>query len=798
MNWKTFLTACVSAAMISFPQNIIGCGGETDPYDYYTSFFHNNLPDAKGYKPFYYTGYTFLYDENEPVSVSDLLSEEWAAYCGAPVKARDAWRFVNKFAWKDLNNLYFHIEKNQPLKIPDSVKQNGMTQYFIGQKDLEGLGYIMYAKQAEPFVTGAAVDWESPQRDSLKMAKLIRNGQQLYQVAKKEIFKQRYAYQVLRLAHYSGRYPDVIRWYDEYKLEENKSSTLLAQLCLALKAGALFRTGQNKESAYLFSKVFASTSAKRISNYLGFIWSYKKGEDRKDYLSLCKNNGEKAAMLGLFAMNSVGNELDAIREIYRIDPTNEVLEVLAVREVNKLEEKYLTPNFQRQSGGHSFNTFYVPEYSDSALSASGSELKDFAGLMHTLAREGKNPNGGLFETVAAYSAYMNRDYPLAKKYIEDAGKMDLTQKAKDQLMLTRLLVTLSEKTTIDRSFEEEVLPSVQWLQRKAKEEKPYPAGYWEVNQWSDFYRNLMTEVFAKKYHAQNDLQKEVLCMGAAEKMNSWGFYSNTASFMRDRFNSAEVEKMFGLMKSNTLNAFEKYLLANNTLSMADVIDFAGTAYLRDHQYEKAIEWFSKATDKKKITIDTDPFIELLYDQESPLPAEAKFTTTKLAFAQEMKKLLQLSQSDKANAAKHLYKYAIGLYNMTYYGHAWKLVEYYRSGSDGYHIPKDATAFKAEYYSAKMAMQYFEKAMNAATDRNFKAKCFFMIAKCSQKQLHQPQYSDYTGDNYWVKMDADNKAYFEKFKSNNYFPQFVKEYGNTPFYKEAFNSCSYLRDFVKKK
>jgi len=29
-------------------------------------------------------------------------------------------------------------------------------------------------------------------------------------------------------------------------------------------------------------------------------------------------------------------------------------------------------------------------------------------------------------------------------------------------------------------------------------------------------------------------------------------------------------------------------------------------------------------------------------------------------------------------------------------------------------------------------------------------------------------------------------------------QFVKEYGNTAFYKEAFNSCGYLRDFVKKK
>ncbi len=78
MNWKQFTIACVSAALVSFPQNIIGCGPDADPYDYYTSFFHQNLPDAKGYKPFYYTGYNFLYDEAEPVETSDVLADEWA------------------------------------------------------------------------------------------------------------------------------------------------------------------------------------------------------------------------------------------------------------------------------------------------------------------------------------------------------------------------------------------------------------------------------------------------------------------------------------------------------------------------------------------------------------------------------------------------------------------------------------------------------------------------------------------------------------------------------------------------
>src|SRR5665647_579835 len=95
MRWKLFLMGFVNLFLIVFPYNIIGCGPEADPYDYYTSFFDNSISDVKGYKPFYYTGYSFLYDEKEPADQSEKVSNEWAAYCGIP-NAKDAYRFVNK------------------------------------------------------------------------------------------------------------------------------------------------------------------------------------------------------------------------------------------------------------------------------------------------------------------------------------------------------------------------------------------------------------------------------------------------------------------------------------------------------------------------------------------------------------------------------------------------------------------------------------------------------------------------------------------------------------------------------
>jgi hypothetical protein len=797
MNWKAFITACISTAIVSFPQNIIGCGPDANPYDYYTSFFHQRLPDAKGYKPFYYIGYESFYDPTEPVTVSDLLADEWAAYCGATVNKADAKKLVNKFAWKDLNNLYYNIEKNQPLKIPDSVKQNSMTAYFIQSKDLEALGYIMYAKQVEPYVLGGDGDWDAIKRDSLKMAKLIKSGQQLYGAAKKDLFKQKYSYQFLRLAHYSERYADVINWYDEYA-SKTTSNSVLQPLCLALKAGALFRTGQQKEAAYLFSKVFAATTAKRVSNFLGFNWSVDWKADKKDYLDFCKNDKEKADMIALFALNSSDDNLADMKEILKLNPSGDALEVLVVREINKLEEKYLTPAMLKVPGGKPFYFTWEDESRDSVMREREKEVIELASFLNNAAQTKPVTNAGLFETAAAYAAYMTRDYTTAKKYLTAAEKMALTQKVKDQWALTNLLVTINGKEKIDAAFEEQLVPSLQWLEEKIKAEKVETLEYWDVQQWRNIYRNVLSEVLAKRYHEQGDLAKETLCIGAADHMmkGNQDYYGslNGIEFLRNNLMSKDVEKLYALLTTTQPNKFESYLFTHNSVTKKEVVDFAGTSYLRDYDYAKAIDWFKRSSDKK--AINKNPFADLLYDQEEQLTVEKKFSISKLAFAQEMLKLEQQAKQP-ATAAQSYYKMALGMYNITYYGHTWEMVQYYRSGSDGYAIPKDATGFQKEYYGAFKAHDFFEKAMNASADKNFKARCLFMMAKCAQKQVHQPQYTDYPLDN-WNKYEEDQKVYWPKFTNNKYFPQFVKEYSNTAFYKEAFSSCSYLRDFVKRK
>ncbi|GAB3420325.1 hypothetical protein [Niabella aquatica] len=802
MNWKAFTATCavISAVLVSVPQNIIGCGGSIDPYDYYLSFFNQYAAAQIQYKPFFYTNEQFLFDYEEPVSSEELLVKEWAGFTNNSTSVKDVKTFVMRFPAKDISTLYYHIEKKKPAMLPDSISKNTMSQFFIKGKDLEALGYILYAKKVEPYVISSN-HWEPETRDSMVMDQLLKNGLQLYNAAKTDLFKLKYAYQIVRLAHYNERYEDAVKYYDEL-VADNHTPSVLQPMSLALKAGALFRLGKNEEAAYLFSKAFHQSHAKKVSNYYGFDWAVVKADDKQRYLALCKSNDEKADMLSLFALKNPETDLPALKEIYTIRPSSALLSTLVVREINKYEEAYLTPLTGKEynSGllGISYYYQYTDKETDSLLRKEKPGLAGLVSFLNHIAAEKKVDDPALMQLAAAYGAYMLRDFAKAKNYLAQTKSMTLTPRLQDQWMLTNLLVNISSQEKIDAVLEAGILPSLQWLYNKAvaagqKQEKDYDYYYYgnsEKNQWPRFYRNLMVDVLSKRYKAQGDLNKAVLAIGAAEKALPEYYSTQSVAFLRDVFNGKQAEELYTFLSSKKFTSYEQFLVARNHLKIKDVADFAGTAYLRDYDYGKAIAWLQKVPGQDMV-IEKDPFIDILFDREERLPDDKK-TTTKISYAKEMIRLHELAKTDRANAAKYLYRLALGYYNVTYYGYAWNLVEYWRSGADGYFIPGNATTFKKEYYGAFTALEYFKKAMEASSDKELKARCLFMMAKCSQKQIAKPHYSDF--ENY-DEYDQKEKAYFISFMNNRYFPEFKKVYGDTKFYREALTRCSYLQDFV---
>ncbi|HUP10713.1 MAG TPA: hypothetical protein VM187_00830, partial [Niastella sp.] len=424
----------------------------------------------------------------------------WVSYGSNSFTAKDAYAFVCQYARKDLSSLYFNLEKSQPLVVPDSVKNNGMTKFFMTGKDLEALGYIMYAKQVEPNVTGNWSEWEPIERDSAKMAKLIKNGQQLHTVAKNNAIKLRLAYQVLRLAHYSKRYTECLQWYDEL-VKPNTTPGILQDLCLGLKAGSLMRTDKKEEAAYIFSQLFSKNAYKRVSNYMSFDWCVKRFDENSRQLCLahCKNNEEKANMLGLFLLGSNVQELPALREIYQLSPKATLLEILTLREMHKLEENYFTPALQFEQGKKQASINYnTINRTDTTFLKWQNETKSFSAFCQQVASSKSTANKGFYALAAAHAALIGADYATSRKLLDDAKKLSLSAKLQDQWAMSNLLLTINTKETIDAAFEDQLLPSIQWLEKKAATDEEY----------GKFYRRLFADLITTKYQKANNTVKE--------------------------------------------------------------------------------------------------------------------------------------------------------------------------------------------------------------------------------------------------------------------------------------------------
>jgi hypothetical protein len=787
MKLKVYLIALISAFAISFPQNIIGCGGgDLDPYDYFISFYNPDITEAKNYKQFYYTSVNHIYEEADVAELADIVADEWQAYCGANVNAKDAKTFVFKADPLDVNNLYFHLEKNKPLAIPDSLKRNSMVKYFMQNKDLEALGYILYAKKNEMAIPTAEDYWQPVKADTSLIRKYVKNGIQLYNASKKDFFKLKYAYQITKLSLYGKNAADVIKYYDEY-VANTTTESILRPMALALKAGGLFRQNKKAEAAYIYSKVFNQTDARKLSNYLSFKWCFNDALDITQAEAFCKTDKEKADLYCLQALTNASKGTESLEKIVAFNPNHSSFQTIVAREINRLESFYFSQQLAKMPGG---SGYFYSDNSQGENKKEGSEAMQ--ALISILKNAALKTNASFCNSAIAHTYLMQNKFDETQKYLALAKKGKLTQKVEEQWNLTNLLYQINKADKITEATEAEILPMLQWLEKRAKQHlKKDNDNWYQPNSWQNFYRNILNVALAKKYKAQGNIYKEAMCVGKAYTIygEQNNYYNNGLELLRNKTDITDVEKLYATYNADNNSPFIKYLIAGNHINIKDIIDFAGTGYLRNNDYKNAITWFNKAGANASIVINKSAFLELLYDKEEALPTE-KRKTSKLEFAKEMLEAEEGVTKDPTKAAKYYYKLATGMYNMTYYGHAWELVQYYRSGSDGYVLPPNPTNFEREYYGCYKALAMYKKALDASTDNNFKAKCLYMMAKCEQKDIGNQLKAANPNFNEW---DLRYNGFYKPALKNKYFPQLLK-FKNTKFYEEAYNSCSYLRDF----
>jgi len=170
------------------------------------------------------------------------------------------------------------------------------------------------------------------------------------------------------------------------------------------------------------------------------------------------------------------------------------------------------------------------------------------------------------------------------------------------------------------------------------------------------------------------------------------------------------------------------------------------------------------------------------------------TISKLGFARRLLELHNKVKKDPGGA-RAWFLLGNAYYNITYFGKSWDLVGYFRSGS-----------YYSGFTDCSRALSYYRKASTLAEDRELKAECLFMMAKCRQNMFdlkyntedygYGPGFEKgkkYIRENEYWKIEQEK----QKMGYRQYFDILKYRFGNTRYYQNAIKECEYLRYYASR-
>jgi hypothetical protein len=602
------------------------------------------------------------------------------------------------------------------------------------------------------------------------MQELVHEGIKLYNAATNDDIRLRYAYQTMRMAFYSREYPQTLMLFNT--LITSRPDNFIYYRCLSLKAGALYKTGRNSEAAYLYSLAFDKSDEIKKSTYTSFRWAVNGRIDT--VLGLCKNDHERAV---LYIMQGLYNYEDkpefmfnALKKAYDLDPKVRGLDIVMTRCINRLEKDVIPGIASGKNSNESLS----------------SKLDAFA---RRAAADGRIDEKAYWRLCSAYICLLENDMKGCKQFLDIAAAGKMTPPQRDVHFIISTLYIARKDGRITEQTENELLPSLKTLQQRSAKEKRY----------SSLLSDIMVMVLKDCYLQQGDSVKAIYCYSKSYDVTGVNKYAggkedfaNEAGVMLERMSPERIKVVEAFITKTDKTPFEQWLTDHTRYTADALYELEGTKYIRTYNFADAIPLLKKVSARE---LDKTPLPDVLVshikDSQEWNASDKTATYNKLTFAQKMYELQQALAKNPADA-RAAYQYANGLYSMSYYGKGHHAFDYYRTGTSEYAYfdymsRKALTDFELSYYNVRLPEKYYMQAFDHYTDPEMKARCLYMAAKCRQKNCPPRQDQEYYA--------PDQGTYYLYSIQSPYFTRLKKEYGNTAFYSNAVNTCSYLKDFA---
>lgn len=674
----------------------------------------------------------------------DNLAEWYERYC-EQVELKDMEFVIYGNSERSLRSLLGIMgeAKSSKRNLTNDLSGNSFFVHLMQYKCTDVVEYLLYAKAVEPHVTRSAGAFERTQTRRVAMESLIEDGLEKFRRTESHYVRLRYAYQLVRLAHYLGEHAYVLELYDYLMPKIQANPSIIYHWLEGHRAGALQALGNLPQSAYLYSRIFAQCRSKRESAYHSF--RIRTDAEWQATSNLCANDQERATLHVLRAQNSRAVVLEEMGSIYLLDPDNLALEPLLMREMKELEADLL---------GLDFN----PKKHDNVRA--------------------NRPRPGAARRLIDLQAFVNKvvtnnDARSPELWLLARGVLEML--AGDYFYARRSLAQL--RTSKDDSLRQQVrifseVTNVLALNRITDSVEQY------------YYDLLADEELRTAYPALRPLVNDKL-----EAVYYATGRKGKAGLMQYGFDAIvknpELETITELknMGDSLLgNQFDRILLAERIGENAqdDINDLLGTYYLQRGQWESALEVFKRIPAARRDAYGRfSPFAKQFRDKVNFVPSATKGDYNKVEL---LERLIELETEARSSlndtiATQNYFNIGLAHYNMSYYSYMWHFADGFRSGSSGlraattrnsdWTFPHAEAPFgNRENFNMDRARYYFERALSRAPFREAAAEATYYSAKTERNQ------------NY-----AAGRA-----RSFGYFRSLRDNYADTKFYRRVVDEC----------
>lgn len=724
--------------------------------DWYNSLFAPEMVSEKGKEPFFRSMMQFYKSDYYYDNVSlfnEVNLDEWYAFFNHQVNRNDLQTLLYNTTVGQIDTAIFRL-RNAAYPLTENLKGNSLFGYANATDAKDFLFYVGYARRCEPYATYNPYGWygdgDEWRADASAMEKLVEGGNKMIGLVKNAFIKERYVFQVLRLKFLQNDYTGVVDYYTQHKNLLTGHNTMQYR-CQGYLAGAYLRLGQVAEANLLYAQLFDRCEPMRVAAFQSF--NPRDESDWDQTLELATSARDKCAVWQLLGLKH--DALRACKEIYAIDPYSDKTELLLSRLVNMAEEQFLP------SLSYYYN-HYRPDTTANNYSF-GSQTIDEATLrfINQVAASGKSSNPLLWQLSAGYLQLAKGNHQAANGYFAKVRQnAAATGLMKDQARLLQLVCTVDETEKLSPDFENTAARELKWL-------SSIPT---DGALRTSYAYNWCRQRLAFKYMAQKQTIKAQLL----HNLTHYYFY----------LDEANCQRMKAFFDKPDKTAFEKYLAEQYPHAKSDIIELEAIKLFYANRLDEAVQKLAEDPGCAQGQLYGDPFRIRINDCHDCDHTEATDDViySKREFIVKMCEYKKLAQQNPKEAAHYYFLMANGFYNATYFGNARRFYEnpLVDFGTNAYWY-RDFSALHPFVLDCKTALDFYQKALDSSSKKEFKAQCCFMAAKCEQNQV----------------FTSGTLGHGDDFRAGNYFALLEKEYSKTNYYKEVIHECGYFRTYLAK-